>query len=124
MIWYEKEKAKEKHMRKKKNFYLLYTVVFAAMSLFIFSYFSLNGKSLVWSHDGVPQHVNSLAYYGRYLREVLKTIFVDHSFRLPMWDMHIGYGSDILTTLHYYVIGDPLTLLSVFVPETHRTALQ
>lgn len=123
MIWYEKEKAKEKHMRKKKNFYLLYTVVFAAMSLFIFSYFSLNGKSLVWSHDGVPQHVNSLAYYGRYLREVLKTIFVDHSFRLPMWDMHIGYGSDILTTLHYYVIGDPLTLLSVFVPETHTELL-
>ena len=34
-----------------------------------------------------------------------------------MWDMHIGYGSDNLTTLHYYVIGDPLTLLSVFVPE-------
>ena len=34
-----------------------------------------------------------------------------------MWDLHIGYGSDILTTLHYYVIGDPLTLLSVFVPE-------
>ncbi len=35
---------------------------------------------------------------------------------MPMWDMNIGYGSDILTTLHYYVIGDPLTLLSVFVP--------
>ena len=34
----------------------------------------------------------------------------EHQPSLPMWDLHIGYGSDILTTLHYYVIGDPLTL--------------
>ena len=31
--------------------------------------------------------------------------------------MQIGLGSDVLTTLHYYVIGDPLNLLSVFVPD-------
>ena len=48
---------------------------------------------------------------------VLQTLMTEHNLSLPMWDMHIGYGSDILTTLHYYVIGDPLTLLSVFVPE-------
>ena len=40
-----------------------------------------------------------------------------------MWDMNIGYGSDILTTLHYYVIGDPLTLLSVFVPADKTETL-
>ena len=40
-----------------------------------------------------------------------------------MWDMNIGYGSDILTTLHYYVIGDPLTLLSVFVPADKTEVL-
>ena len=82
-----------------------------------------HGKSLVWSHDGIPQHLNSLAYYGRYLREVLHTIFVEHKLELPMWDMNIGYGSDILTTLHYYVIGDPLTLLSVFVPADKTEVL-
>ena len=66
----------------------------------------------------MPQHLNSLAYYGEYLRNILHSVFVEHKFEIPMWDMHIGYGSDILTTLHYYVIGDPLTLLSVFVsPE-------
>ena len=77
----------------------------------------------MWSHDGIPQHLNSLAYYGRYLREVLHTIFVEHKLELPMWDMNIGYGSDILTTLHYYVIGDPLTLLSVFVPADKTEVL-
>ena len=31
-----------------------------------------------------------------------------------------GFGSDILTTLHYYVIGDPLTLLSVFFKSSQN----
>ena len=100
----------------KRDFYILYTLVFGVIAGFIYYQFAGNGKSLVWSHDGIPQHLNSLAYYGRYLREVLHTIFVEHKLELPMWDMNIWFGSDILTTLHYYVIGDPLTLLSVFVP--------
>ena len=110
--------SKEKSRKEKKaDFYILYTIVFAAISLFIYSCFYFNGKSLIWSHDGVPQHINALAYYGKYLRNVLQTLVTEHKLSLPMWDMHIGYGSDILTTLHYYAIGDPLTLLSVFVPE-------
>lgn len=107
----------------KRDFYILYTLVFGVIAGFIYYQFAGNGKSLVWSHDGIPQHLNSLAYYGRYLREVLHTIFVEHKLELPMWDMNIGYGSDILTTLHYYVIGDPLTLLSVFVPADKTEVL-
>ena len=88
----------------KRDFYILYTLVFGVIAGFIYYQFAGNGKSLVWSHDGIPQHLNSLAYYGRYLREVLHTIFVEHKLELPMWDMNIGYGSDILTTLHYYCL--------------------
>lgn len=114
-----------KKLDKKRNidFYLLYTLVFFAVALALYLKFFANGKSLVWSHDGVPQHLNSLAYYGKYLRKVLYTLFIEHKLSLPLWDMHIGYGSDILTTLHYYVIGDPLTLLSVFVPASKTEAL-
>ena len=116
--------SKEKSGKEKKaDFYILYTMVFAAISLVIYGGFYFNGKALVWSHDGVPQHINALAYYGKYLRNVLKTLVFDHKISLPMWDMHIGYGSDILTTLHYYVIGDPLTLFSVFVPEKNTEIL-
>lgn len=114
-----------KKLDKKRNidFYLLYTLVFFAVALALYLKFFANGKSLVWSHDGVPQHLNSLAYYGKYLRKVLHTLFIEHKLSLPLWDMHIGYGSDILTTLHYYVIGDPLPLLSVFVPASKTEAL-
>ena len=114
----EKDMNKRHQKTKNTDFYLIYAIAFLAVSLFLLSRFYLNGKSLVWKHDGVPQHLNSLAYYGEYLRGILRSLFVEHKLKIPMWDMHIGYGSDILTTLHYYVIGDPLTILSVFVkPE-------
>lgn len=104
------------YTEKKTNYYLIYTLAFGVIALILYMQFYLNGKSLIWSHDGVPQHLNSLAYYGEYIRDILYKLFVEHKIEIPMWDMNIGYGSDILTTLHYYVIGDPLALLSVFVP--------
>ena len=117
-------KNKEKCIKwKNADFYLFYTLAFAGIALFLYMRFYLNGKSLVWSHDGVPQHLNSLAYYGRYLRKILHTLFIEHKLSIPMWDLNIGYGSDILTTLHYYVIGDPLTLLSVFFKSSQTEFL-
>lgn len=119
-----KMKHKETRIKwKNADFYLLYTIAFAGIALFLYMRFYLNGKSLIWSHDGVPQHLNSLAYYGRYLRKILYTLFVEHKLSIPMWDLNIGYGSDILTTLHYYVIGDPLTLLSVFFKSSQTEFL-
>ena len=39
-----------------------------------------------------------------------------------MWDMSLGYGADILSTLNYYAIGDPLNLLYRFVsPKNTET---
>ena len=119
-----KMKHKETRIKwKNADFYLLYTIAFAGIALFLYMRFYLNGKSLIWSHDGVPQHLNSLAYYGRYLRKILHTLFIEHKLSIPMWDLNIGYGSDILTTLHYYVIGDPLTLLSVFFKSSQTEFL-
>ncbi len=109
--------------KEKTRFLIWYSCIFLAICVLVFYYFAINGKSFVWSHDGVPQHVNSLAYYGHYLRTLLKNLIFEHRVSLPMWDMNIGYGSDILTTLHYYVIGDPLALLSVFVPVSQTELL-
>lgn len=48
-----------------------------------------------------------------------KNILFKHKLEIPLWSFSIGYGSDIITTLHYYVIGDPLCLLSIFVPDRY-----
>ena len=62
-------------------------------------------------------------YFGRYLRSILYNLFVNHQFDIPLYDFSIGYGSDILTSLHYYVMGDPLNLLSVFVSSKYTEYL-
>lgn len=97
-------------------FFLTYTLCFSIMTVAVFSVFLLYKKSFVWVPDGLQQHFNALLYYRSWLLDILHTLVTEHRLEIPLWDMSIGMGSDILTTLHYYVIGDPLNLLSVFVP--------
>lgn len=108
----------KKIKKKRWSYFPVYTGCFLIVVAVVFSSFYLNGKTFVWDSDGVTQHFNALVYYRSWLREILRTLFVEHRLEIPLWDLKIGYGSDILTTLHYYAYGDPLNLLSVFVPKT------
>lgn len=103
------------YRRPKTSYYFAYSTAFLLLATLVFSFFMTAGKSFIWvgSADGISQHFNSLAYFGTYLRDILAN-FVQGDFAIPMWDFSIGYGADIMTTLHYYAIGDPLNLLSVF----------
>ncbi len=106
--------------QKKKMYWLVYSLMFIVMTGLIFWPFFKEGKSFIWigeAADGWTQHYTALVYFGRWLRDVAEQIFVEHSFDLPTYSFSIGYGSDLFTTLHYYVIGDPLDLLAVFVPS-------
>lgn len=102
--------------KSRRTYYWLYTLCFVVASVLAFWYFPFYRKSFIWKYDGLYQHYNSLVYYGKYLRSVIRTLFTEHTLSIPLWDMSIGYGSDIITTFSYYVLGDPLALLSVFVP--------
>lgn len=108
---------------KTRLYYAVYTILFIATCLMAFSWFYLNHRSFIWSLDGIYQHYNALAYYGEYLREVVETWTSTGKLTLPLWNFNLGYGSDIITTLHYYVIGDPLCLLSFFVDREHTEVL-
>lgn len=104
----------------------VYTLLFGTFFSIIAVGFFISGKSFIYEArmgDGLRQHYVSLAYYGHYLREFLRNLLINHKFELPMWDFHIGYGSDILATLHYYAIGDPLNLVSAVVPYKYTEYL-
>lgn len=60
-----------------------------------------------------------MVYYGQYLREILRNLWEKHELIIPQWDFYISEGSDIIATLHYYVIGDPIALFSVLVPTRY-----
>lgn len=93
----------------KNNIYIKYSFIFIFLAFIIFSPFLIEGKTFVWNTDGISQHYPILYYYGRMLRG----IFSGQGF--PMVDFKLGLGFDTITTLHYYVLGDPITLLSVFI---------
>ncbi len=65
----------------------------------------------------------TLAYVGEWLRTILSNLFVEHTLNIPMFDFSIGLGHDIVSTLHYYGLGDPLNALAVFFPPEYTEHL-
>lgn len=100
----------------KSAFYTLYTILFLIMALACFSWFIVWGYSFIYEGDGWHQHFIALVYYAKYLKGIIRNLVIEHQLVIQDWDYYIGEGADIVNVFHYYVIGDPLTLLSVFVP--------
>ena len=107
----------------RKKYYLLYTAFFALMFFSVYIWYLANGRSLIWVKDGLNQHYRALIYYGKYLREIIRTLWNEHRLVIPEWDFLIGQGSDIKMAMHYYVMGDPFALLSVAFPEKYAHIL-
>lgn len=66
--------------------------------------------------DGFRQHFRALVYYSEYLKTIIQNL-VHGQFHIPHWDFSIGEGSDIITTFHYYCLGDIFTVLCIFFPK-------
>ena len=113
------------HFLKNGKFLYLsvYTILFIAALFLAFPNFFLKGRSFVGVIDGMDQHFNALVYFGEYFRRIFLHFFETGNFVIPMFDFSIGFGADILVTLHYNVIGDPLNFLAVFVPLAYTEIL-
>lgn len=102
-----------------KKYLLIYTGIFVLAAFLCFIHFWINGKTFVWHNDGYTQHYKALLYFARWMRSVIKEIFINHNFNFSTFSFSFGLGSDAFTTLQYYVIGDPFDILSVFVPSKY-----
>ena len=107
--------------RGRRRYFLIFTGLFLLFALWTFVPFLRNHRSLIrgnenFAEDGIKQHFTAMLYLGNWLRSIVRTLVTEHKLEFPLWDYHIGFGSDILTTLHYYGLGDPLKLLCAFVP--------
>ena len=109
-------KCKER-ISERQFYYLAYSVCFLITALVVFSWYFKKNDFLVWPVDGWAQHYKAMVYYSGYLRGIIKDILFQHKLIIPHYDFSIGEGSDILQTLHYYVIGDPFSVFCVFVPK-------
>ena len=118
-----KNNATHRGVSKRSTYFLLYTATFLICSACIYVWFAHTGRSLISTGDGWKQHFPAFVYFGQYGRTVLRTLLTEHQLVLPQWNFSLGYGGDILTTLHYYVIGDPLDLLSIACPTRYAVYL-
>ena len=100
-------------------YFLIYTLSFAFIMFLVFYKYITSGKTLIWNLDGMSQHYLVYIYLGEWLREIFHNIFIEGSFVIPMWDLNIGAGSDIITTFNYYGLGDPLCILTAFFNKTN-----
>ena len=117
LVWKRKNILKKHKSNRRLRYFLAYTILYLILAGLLAFFFKLQNRSLVYHADAWRQHLRALAYYGKWLRGNLWHLVHDHSLTTQAWSFGLGYGSDVLTTLHYYCIGEPLTALTVFVPE-------
>ena len=103
--------------KKRKSYWWCYSGLYCLLVIICFGHFWFNGKSLVWSGDGIAQHYKALLYFSKWMRAIIRNILHNHMLEVPTFSMSFGLGSDLFTTLQYYAIGDPFNLLSVLVPS-------
>lgn len=99
-----------------KNTYLRFTIVFALLAFLCYIQFLIYGKSFLVG-DGLNEHTAFLAFYGEWLREIISR-FLHGNFRIPTFSFSLGFGADVVSTLNWFCIGDPLNLLSIFFPKS------
>lgn len=87
-----------------------YTALFAVLFALCYGGIALSGRTLIWEIDGLMQHYPFMIYIGRWLRESAHALLTGG--RVQAFDFSLGFGEDVLTTMNYYGLGDPLMLVS------------
>lgn len=99
-------------------FLCIYTVLFLITFCMAYSSFLLEGKSFIERTDGRDLHYPTLVYIGNYLKQIFAG-FLNAELNIPLFDLNLALGSDVIGTLNFYGFGDPLTFLALLVPTEH-----
>lgn len=100
------------------NIYCLYSICFLLLIGIGFIPFYKNCLSLIWNIDGIGQYYPSFLYIGKYLRELLGGL-IHGKIVMPLYDLSIGMGEDIIGCLNYYGFGDPINILAIFATQNN-----
>lgn len=96
----------------KKSPVLIYSGIFLILILLYYLVFFIEDKSIIWKLDGINQHYSILYDFNEIVRVFLKNPMNG----FPEWSWSIGYGSDVIGTYSYYVLGDPFSYISLLFP--------
>jgi uncharacterized membrane protein YfhO len=99
----------------RKHYYLAYTIAFVLCTVIVYAFFAYTGASFIANADGYNQYYPAYVYIGKYIRQAASAIL--HGMSIPTFDLTIGFGGDILSTLNYYGLGDVFTLTAIAFPD-------
>jgi hypothetical protein len=101
-----------------KQEWFLYTLTFILICIAGFAPLFKNHLSAIWYIDGIGQYYPAFLYIGKYIRAFFTGLF-QGNFNLPVYDLSIGMGEDIIGVLNYYGFGDPINLIAVIANQTN-----
>ena len=106
-------------LKNRISYYFRFTVLFIVTTLIIYAPYFILQKSFVWAHDSYTQHLKAMIFISRWYRQTLRALIHFDFAAISTYSFSIGYGSDALSTLAYYGVGDPFYLLSALVPAKY-----
>lgn len=92
----------------KKKIYGIYTILFIIIFGFILSMFIVRGNGMISTTDGYHQTFPILVYIKKYINDFLTG-------NRYQFDFRIGLGDDIIQTMNYYGILDPVSILCAII---------
>lgn len=95
---------------RRERWLLRYTALFLSIILPSIACLLLSGKTLLWKLDAYYQHYPALAYTGEAVRKLLS------GDGFQMVDLYLGQGLDVIGTLTYYGLFNPVHWLAALFP--------
>lgn len=81
----------------------MYTICYSIFAFFVIGFFAYQGKTLIGGLHGVSEVAASMQYNGKFYREVISNI-MQGQWKLPMWDMTLGLGGNVLEVVSFQPI--------------------
>ena len=106
-------------LKNRVSYYCRFSFLFIVTTLIIYAPYFILQKTFVWSHDSYTQHLKAMIFISRWYRQTLRALIHFDFAAISTYSFSIGYGSDALSTLAYYGVGDPFYLLSALVPAKY-----
>ena len=105
-----------------KETIILYSVSFLVISL-VSAMLIFKGQSPVTHGDGFSIHFTVIAYIGKYIRDFMSNLFINHVVKLPVYDFSLGLGDDVFILL-WDGLSNPFVLFisPLFKPEQTELA--
>ena len=98
------------------NFFFRYTLFFAIFCVLVFNLFLIHGKSIIFNPDGIYEHYNCIVFCSEWMKRFFYSLFIEHRFYIPTFDLSLGLGNNISGTLNFYGFGDILFILVPLIP--------